>query len=126
MVRSAEWWKCWWKRKEVVERMKTAIKPEFETEMGIEPEFSDLGPGRHACGAGLYLNIETSGERSWVLRTTIRGRRAEMGLGSCQDKTWKEARQEAADLLERARKGEDILETRRTEDEATEPDHPDV
>ena len=38
-------------------------------------------PGMHGDGAGLYLNVKATGARSWVLRTSIDGRRREIGLG---------------------------------------------
>ncbi len=38
-------------------------------------------PGRHADGNGLYLLVEPSGAKRWVLRTVVRGRRRDIGLG---------------------------------------------
>jgi hypothetical protein len=35
----------------------------------------------HPDGNGLYLLVEESGSRSWILRTVIRGRRKDIGLG---------------------------------------------
>ena len=40
------------------------------------------GPGRHADGGGLYLNVTPSGSKSWVLRYSVVGRRRNVGLGS--------------------------------------------
>lgn len=37
--------------------------------------------GKHADGGGLYLVVEASGKRRWVLLYTHHGRRREMGLG---------------------------------------------
>jgi hypothetical protein len=39
-------------------------------------------PGRHADGGGLYLFVEATGARRWVLRTVAQGRRRDIGLGS--------------------------------------------
>ena len=38
-------------------------------------------PGRYADGNGLYLMVEPSGAKRWVLRTVVRGKRRDMGLG---------------------------------------------
>jgi integrase len=41
-------------------------------------------PGLHAVGTvpGLRLSIRSSGAKSWVLRTTVAGKRSDIGLGS--------------------------------------------
>ena len=39
-------------------------------------------PGMYADGLGLYLQVNATGHKSWVLRYTINGRRRDMGLGS--------------------------------------------
>lgn len=41
-----------------------------------------LGPGMHADGDNLYLQVTPSGARSWILRYRFSGKRREMGLGS--------------------------------------------
>jgi hypothetical protein len=41
----------------------------------------EVAPGYYADGGGLYLQISTSGSRSWIFRFTIAGRSREMGLG---------------------------------------------
>ena len=38
-------------------------------------------PGRHGDGNGLYLVVKPSGSKSWVIRTVVRGRRCDIGLG---------------------------------------------
>src|SRR4051794_10586966 len=43
---------------------------------------SARGPKYHADGGGLYLQVASSGARSWVYVFRWQGRRAEMGLGS--------------------------------------------
>ena len=37
---------------------------------------------RLADGGGLYLLVSPNGTRSWVLRTVVKGRRSDIGLGS--------------------------------------------
>ncbi|PZX09677.1 Arm DNA-binding domain-containing protein [Celeribacter halophilus] len=38
-----------------------------------------LGPGRHGDGNGLYLVVDPSGARRWIVRVTIKGQRNRMG-----------------------------------------------
>lgn len=53
-------------------------------------------PGMHGDGAGLYLNVKATGARSWVLRTSIDGRRREIGLGGFPAVSLAQARDRAA------------------------------
>ena len=86
------------------------------TEKKLSPlKLKSLGPGRHADGGGLYLDVQESGSRSWILRTTINGKRKEIGLGGLSSRTLAQAREAAADLLAKAKNGEDILEQKRLE-----------
>jgi len=39
-------------------------------------------PGRYSDGHGLYLLVQPSGSKSWVLRVQHNGRRHDFGLGS--------------------------------------------
>lgn len=43
---------------------------------------SDLQPGRHSDGEGLYLTVSKTGQKSWVFMWKRAGRVREMGLGS--------------------------------------------
>src|SRR4051812_4547388 len=72
-------------------------------------------PGRHADGNGLYLVVDPSGAKRWILRTVIRGRRHDLGLGSTQLVELADARVEAARLRRLARTGGDPLAERRRE-----------
>ena len=54
-----------------------------------------LGPGRHSDGGTLTLLVARTGGRSWVQRTMIAGRRADIGIGSASVVTLKMARQRA-------------------------------
>ena len=78
-------------------------------------QLKKLSGGMHADGNGLYLVVQSSGSRSWILRTTVRGKRREIGLGGLSTTSLADAREEASRLRSRARKGEDILEARRIE-----------
>lgn len=54
-------------------------------------------PGLHPVGgvAGLRLQVSPSGARSWILRTTVGGKRREKGLGGFPDVTLAGAREAA-------------------------------
>jgi integrase len=70
-------------------------------------------PGRFADGNGLYLVVDPSGAKRWVLRTVVQGRRRDIGLGSLSLTSLSEARDEAARLRKTARSGGDPLAERR-------------
>ncbi len=70
---------------------------------------------RVADGGGLYLVAATGGTASWVLRTIVKGRRCDIGLGSASLVTLAEARDEARRLRKVARDGGDPLAERRAE-----------
>ena len=71
--------------------------------------------GRFADGGGLYLLIAPGGSRSWVLRTVVKGKRSDIGLGSAGLVSLAEARDDARRLRKIARAGGDPLEERRHE-----------
>lgn len=52
-----------------------------------------IGPGMHADGGGLYLQVSSSGGRSWIFRYRLDGRLRDMGLGSARDISLREARE---------------------------------
>jgi integrase len=64
-------------------------------------------PGRHADGNGLYLAVESTGAKRWVLRVVVRGRRRDIGLGSARLVPLAEAREIAALYRKTARAGGD-------------------
>lgn len=70
-------------------------------------------PGRYTDGNGLYLVVEPSGSKRWVLRTVIKGKRCDVGLGGLGVVSLAEAREEAAKLRKIARAGGDPLAARR-------------
>ena len=70
-------------------------------------------PGRHADGNGLYLIVDPTGAKRWVLRTVMNGRRRDMGLGSVELVSLKEAREQAAKYRNIARNGGDPIAERR-------------
>lgn len=73
---------------------------------------STLSAGRHADGAGLYLNVTPAGGRSWVYRYTLGAKRREMGLGSYPDLGLSEARKSRDEWAAVLRSGRDPLAVR--------------
>ena len=72
-------------------------------------------PGRYADGNGLYLVVDESHAKRWLLRTVVAGKRCDIGLGSAQLVPLADAREEAARLRRMARAGGDPLAERRRE-----------
>ena len=70
-------------------------------------------PGRYADGNGLYLVVDPSGAKRWVLRTVVQGHRRDMGLGSTQLVALADARETATRYRRLAREGGDPLAERR-------------
>src|SRR4051812_41441421 len=69
-------------------------------------------PGRYADGNGLYLIVDPSGAKRWVLRTIVQGRRRDIGLGGIRLVSLAEAREQAATYRKIARSGGDPLAER--------------
>jgi Arm DNA-binding domain len=72
-------------------------------------------PGLHPDGAGLYLQVTTSGAKSWVLRYMLRGKAREMGLGSLSLVGLAEARTRATDARRLCMEGIDPIDRRKTQ-----------
>lgn len=70
-------------------------------------------PGRYADGNGLYLVVEPSGAKRWVLRTVVQRRRRDIGLGGTSLVSLAQARELAATYRRIARDGGDPLAERR-------------
>lgn len=64
-------------------------------------------PGMYADGGGLYLRVGPTGSKSWILRTVIRGKRRELGIGSVDLVGLADARLKAVELRGVARSGGD-------------------
>lgn len=69
--------------------------------------------GRYADGNGLYLVVDPSGARRWILRTMVQGRRRDIGLGSLRLVSLGEAREAARTHRKLARDGGNPLAERR-------------
>ena len=72
-------------------------------------------PGRHADGAGLYLQITPAGVKSWVLRFERNGRERMLGLGPLRDFNLKEARERARRARQLLADGIDPIDAKRAE-----------
>lgn len=69
-------------------------------------------PGYYPDGWGLYLQVSTSGSKSWIFRYTLAGRPREMGLGSEISVSLAEARQKADTWRRVLATGKDPIEVR--------------
>ena len=76
---------------------------------------NQMEPGRYTDGNGLYLVVDPSGAKRWLLRTVIKGKRCDIGLGGLSLVPLSEARAEAVRLRKLARAGGDPLLERRKE-----------
>ncbi|SLN34522.1 Prophage CP4-57 integrase [Roseovarius albus] len=73
----------------------------------------NLGPGRHGDGSGLYLVVDLSGARRWIVRVTVKGQknrkgaplRTDFGLGGADVVTLNQARERALEYRRMAKAG---------------------
>lgn len=70
-------------------------------------------PGRHADGGGLYLVVDPSGAKRWLLRVVVKGHRRDIGLGGISTTSLAKARELAVLYRGMARSGGDPLAMRR-------------
>lgn len=70
-------------------------------------------PGKYGDGHGLMLRVRPGGEKAWIQRLVIQGRRRELGLGSVELVSLAEARSMALENRKMARAGGDPLQSRR-------------
>jgi integrase len=76
---------------------------------------TEIKPGLHADGGGLYLQISKSGAKSWLFKFSSAGKTREMGLGSLKTISLAEARRAAETCRKTVYEGMDPIETRRQE-----------
>ncbi|MDO6591487.1 integrase [Loktanella sp. D2R18] len=73
----------------------------------------NLGPGRHGDGNGLYLVVDPSGARRWIVRVVVKGQknkkgaplRTDFGLGGADIVTINQARGRALEYRRMAKQG---------------------
>ncbi|WP_170474685.1 tyrosine-type recombinase/integrase [Ruegeria arenilitoris] len=76
-------------------------------------QVENLGPGRHGDGSGLYLVVDPSGARRWIVRVTVKGQknrkgvplRTDFGLGGADVVTLNQARERALEYRRMAKAG---------------------
>lgn len=69
-------------------------------------------PGRYADGNGLYLLVDPSGAKRWMLRIVIQRKRRDIGLGGLSIVSLAEAREQAKEFKRVARQGGNPLAER--------------
>ena len=70
-------------------------------------------PGRYTDGNGLYLVVEKTGSKRWMLRTVVQGKRRDIGLGGVTLVSLAEAREKALTYRKSAREGGDPVAERK-------------
>ena len=73
----------------------------------------NLGAGRHGDGGGLYLVVDPSGSRRWIVRVVVKGQRnaqgaplrTDFGLGGADVVTLNQARERALEYRRMAKAG---------------------
>ncbi len=73
---------------------------------------SNLKPGYHGDGGGLWLQVSPSGSKSWVFRYSRSGKTHDLGLGSFLNVSLAAARDKATNLRQALGRGEDPLALR--------------
>lgn len=84
------------------EKVLTALKVKQLTE-----------PGKYGDGNGLYLIVDKSGAKRWMLRILVNGKRTDIGLGGTSLVSLAEAREKALEYRKLARAGGDPLAAKR-------------
>lgn len=74
--------------------------------------------GRHSDGGGLYLQVSSSGAKSWLFMFRWEGKLKEMGLGGTNVVSLAEARDKAALCRQQLQAGRNPIETRRSAEAA--------
>jgi integrase len=69
-------------------------------------------PGYHGDGGGLWLQVSSSGSKSWIFRFTLNRKQREMGLGAVHTVSLAEARLKAREHRLMLQGGKDPLENR--------------
>ncbi|MFM9860609.1 integrase arm-type DNA-binding domain-containing protein [Pseudoxanthobacter sp. M-2] len=76
-------------------------------------------PGRYGDGGGLWLQVTSTGSRSWLFRYMLRGRARQMGLGPVDLVSLSEARDAARDSRRLLLQGVDPIDARNADRQAT-------
>ncbi|WP_297845303.1 site-specific integrase [Pseudomonas sp.] len=93
--------------------MGKATGPHREKRLSAVSVRATKDPGRYADGNGLYLIVDPSGAKRWVLRINVQEKRRDIGLGGLSVTTLAEARETALEYRKIARNGGDPVAIRR-------------
>lgn len=74
---------------------------------------AEKAQGRHSDGGGLYLNVTSTGTKSWLFMWVVDGKRREMGLGAYPAIGLAKARAKAVELREAVAAGRDPIAEKR-------------
>jgi integrase len=85
------------------------------TDLGVR---NQKKAGLYHDGRGLYLQVTSTGAKTWVLRYMLHGKAREMGLGSYQDVGLADAREEAKEARKLRKQGIDPVDHRKAERKA--------
>lgn len=77
---------------------------------------SNLKPGMHADGGGLYLRVAPGGSRQWIFRYRKGGRLVDMGLGGVASVSLSKARERAAEARSLLGAGKEPLVAKRDQE----------
>jgi len=80
-------------------------------------------PGMYGDGAGLWLQVMTSGAKSWIFRYMKNGKAREMGLGPVRDVSVAEARERASACRKLLLDGKDPIDARKAVRQAEALEH---
>ena len=69
------------------------------------------GTQAYAAGDSLYLEVDSKGNRRWILRTSVYGRRTRRGLGSWPDVSPSDAKKAAARMVRDLQRGRLTVQT---------------
>ena len=75
-------------------------------------------PGYYPDGGRLWLQVTKTGNKSWIFRFDLDGKRYEMGLGGLRDVTLQESRRKAVECRKQLADGKNPLIIKRAEREA--------
>ena len=75
-------------------------------------QLKTLPPGKYSDGGNLWFQKRSDGGAQWFMRVTVHGRRREMGLGSFNEVSLKQAREQAEQWRSIAREGKDPIKER--------------
>lgn len=80
----------------------------------------EMSPGRYGDGGGLYLQVGSTGTKSWIFRYRVGNREREMGLGAYPTTTLARAREKAAACRQMRQDDQDPIEVRDDKQRAAE------